>query len=72
MIYGANAFVSPGDSLAIIAISPAHSLLKEAGCLWTGRSMPTCGAVDLVAKAQGLNCYEVPPMKFFCALFDAD
>jgi phosphoglucomutase len=35
--------------------------------------MPTCGAVDLVAKAQGLNCYEVPTgWKFFCALFDAD
>jgi phosphoglucomutase len=35
--------------------------------------MPTSGAVDLVAKAQGLNCYEVPTgWKFFCALFDTD
>jgi len=34
--------------------------------------MPTSGAVDLVAKAQGLDCYEVPTgWKFFCALFDA-
>ncbi|PMD55949.1 phosphoglucomutase-like protein [Hyaloscypha bicolor E] len=74
MIYGANAFVSPGDSLAIIA---HHAQLipyfKKQGVYGLARSMPTCGAVDLVAKAQGLNCYEVPTgWKFFCALFDAD
>jgi len=35
--------------------------------------MPTCGAVDLVAKKQGLNVYETPTgWKFFCALFDAN
>jgi phosphoglucomutase len=35
--------------------------------------MPTSGAVDLVAKKQGLQCYEVPTgWKFFCGLFDAD
>jgi phosphoglucomutase len=74
MIYGANAFVSPGDSLAIIA---HHAKLipyfKKQGVYGLARSMPTSGAVDLVAKAQGLNCYEVPTgWKFFCALFDAD
>lgn len=74
MIYGANAFVSPGDSLAIIA---HHAQLipyfKKQGVYGLARSMPTSGAVDLVAKAQGLNCYEVPTgWKFFCALFDAD
>jgi len=74
MIYGANAFVSPGDSLAIIA---HHANLipyfKKQGVYGLARSMPTSGAVDLVAKAQGLNCYEVPTgWKFFCALFDAD
>ena len=73
MIYGANAFVSPGDSLAIIA---HHAQLipyfKKNGVNGLARSMPTSGAVDLVAKAQGLNCYEVPTgWKFFCALFDA-
>jgi phosphoglucomutase len=73
MIYGANAFVSPGDSLAIIA---HHAKLipyfKKNGVNGLARSMPTSGAVDLVAKAQGLDCYEVPTgWKFFCALFDA-
>ncbi|ROT34778.1 phosphoglucomutase/phosphomannomutase [Sodiomyces alkalinus F11] len=74
MIYGANAFVSPGDSLAIIA-HHAHLIpyFKKQGVYGLARSMPTSGAVDLVAKTQGLNCYEVPTgWKFFCALFDAD
>jgi phosphoglucomutase len=74
MIYGAGAFVSPGDSLAIIA---HHAKLipyfKKQGVYGLARSMPTSGAVDLVAKAQKLDCYEVPTgWKFFCALFDAD
>lgn len=74
MIYGAKSFVSPGDSLAIIA---HHAKLipyfKKQGVYGLARSMPTSGAVDLVAKAQGLNSYEVPTgWKFFCALFDAD
>ncbi|KAK3310326.1 uncharacterized protein B0T15DRAFT_33091 [Chaetomium strumarium] len=74
MIYGAGAFVSPGDSLAIIA---HHAQLipyfKRNGVYGLARSMPTSGAVDLVAKKQGLDCYEVPTgWKFFCALFDAD
>ncbi|KAH8598698.1 putative phosphoglucomutase [Bisporella sp. PMI_857] len=74
MIYGAKAFVSPGDSLAIIA---HHAKLipyfKKNGVYGLARSMPTSGAVDLVAKAQGLQSYEVPTgWKFFCALFDAD
>ncbi|KAH8905576.1 phosphoglucomutase 2 [Coniochaeta sp. PMI_546] len=74
MIYGAGAFVSPGDSLAIIA-HHAHLIpyFKKNGVHGLARSMPTSGAVDLVAKKQGLNCYEVPTgWKFFCALFDAD
>ncbi len=74
MIYGAGAFVSPGDSLAIIA---HHAQLipyfKKNGVFGLARSMPTSGAVDLVAKKQGLSSYEVPTgWKFFCALFDAD
>jgi len=74
MIYGANAFVSPGDSLAIIAHhAKTIPYFKKNGVYGLARSMPTSGAVDLVAKAQGLNCYEVPTgWKFFCALFDAD
>jgi phosphoglucomutase len=74
MIYGANSFVSPGDSLAIIA---HHAKLipwfKKQGVYGLARSMPTSGAVDLVAKKQGLESYEVPTgWKFFCGLFDSD
>ncbi|GMF68798.1 unnamed protein product [Aspergillus oryzae] len=72
MIYGANTFVSPGDSLAIIS---HHAKLipyfQKQGVYGLARSMPTSGAVDLVAKAQGLQSYEVPTgWKFFCNLFD--
>ena len=74
MIYGANAFVSPGDSLAIIA---HHAQLipyfSKNGVYGLARSMPTSRAIDRVAEKRGLNCYEVPTgWKFFCALFDAD
>lgn len=74
MIYGAKSFVSPGDSLAIIS-HYAHLIpyFKKQGVYGLARSMPTSGAVDLVAKKQGLTCYEVPTgWKFFCALFDAN
>jgi len=74
MIYGANSFVSPGDSLAIIA---HHAELipyfKKQGIYGLARSMPTSGAIDLVAKKKGVQCYEVPTgWKFFCGLFDSD
>lgn len=72
MIYGANTFVSPGDSLAIIS---HHAKLipwfQKQGVYGLARSMPTSGAVDRVAEAQGLQSYEVPTgWKFFCNLFD--
>ena len=72
MIYGANAFVSPGDSLAIIAhYAKLIPYFQKQGVYGLARSMPTSGAIDLVAKKQGLNNYEVPTgWKFFCNLFD--
>lgn len=74
MIYGANTFVSPGDSVAVIAHhADKIPYFKKNGVYGLARSMPTSGALDHVAKAQGLNCYEVPTgWKFFCALFDTD
>lgn len=72
MIYGANAFVSPGDSLAIIAhYAKLIPYFRDQGVYGLARSMPTSGAIDLVAKKQGLQNYEVPTgWKFFCNLFD--
>ena len=61
MIYGANTFVSPGDSVAIIAHhADKIPYFAKGGVHGLARSMPTSGAIDLVAKAKGLNCYEVP------------
>lgn len=74
MIYGAGpAFVSPGDSVAIIAEYADYiPYFKKQGVYGLARSMPTSGALDLVAKDKGLEIYEVPTgWKFFCALFDA-
>ncbi|KAK4619803.1 Phosphoglucomutase [Fulvia fulva] len=74
MIYGANAFVSPGDSLAIIAhYADLIPYFKKQGIYGLARSMPTSAAVDLVAKKKGVKSYEVPTgWKFFCGLFDSD
>lgn len=74
MIYGAHTFVSPGDSVAIIAHhADKIPYFKKQGVYGLARSMPTSGAIDLVAKAKGLNVYEVPTgWKFFCALFDSN
>lgn len=74
MIYGCGpAFVSPGDSVAIIAeYAPEIPYFAKQGIYGLARSFPTASAIDRVAAANGLNCYEVPTgWKFFCALFDA-
>jgi phosphoglucomutase len=74
MIYGHNAFVSPSDSVAVIAHhAKTIPYFQKNGVLGLARSMPTSGALDLVAKKLGLEVYEVPTgWKFFCNLFDAD
>lgn len=73
MIYGAGAFVSPGDSVAIISeYALSIPYFQRTGVHGLARSMPTSGAIDRVGAAQGLKVYEVPTgWKFFCALFDA-
>ncbi len=75
MIYGAGAFVSPGDSLAIIAHHAAAGAIpyfRRNGVKGLARSMPTSAAIDHVAKKLGVPVYEVPTgWKFFCGLFDA-
>ncbi|CAD6564086.1 MAG: Phosphoglucomutase-2 [Cyphobasidiales sp. Tagirdzhanova-0007] len=73
MIYGAGAFVTPSDSVAIIADwADTIPYFKKGGVKGLARSMPTSGAIDLVAKAKGLHVYEVPTgWKFFGNLMDA-
>ena len=74
MIYGHNAFISPSDSVAVIAHhAKTIPYFRKNGVLGLARSMPTSGALDLVARKLGLEVYEVPTgWKFFCNLFDAD
>ncbi|XBW37129.1 hypothetical protein QEN19_002707 [Hanseniaspora menglaensis] len=67
-------FVSPGDSVAIIAEYALKNYIPyfENDVKGLARSFPTSSAIDRVAKEYKVNCYEVPTgWKFFCALFDA-
>lgn len=72
MILGQGIYVSPSDSLAVIAAN-AHLVPGYArGLKGVARSMPTSAAVDRVAQALGLDCHETPTgWKFFGNLMDA-
>jgi phosphoglucomutase len=72
MILGTNFFVTPSDSLAVIAAN-AELIPGYKGRLnGVARSMPTSGAVDRVAAKLGIACYETPTgWKFFGNLLDA-
>jgi phosphoglucomutase len=72
MIVGSQFFVSPSDSLAmIVANSDLIPQFKD-GLKGCARSMPTSGAVDLVAKKRRIDCFEVPTgWKFFGNLMDS-
>lgn len=73
MIYGKGAFVTPSDSVAIIADWAEKAIpYFKSGVKGLARSMPTSGAIDLVAKEKGLEVFEVPTgWKFFGNLMDA-
>src|SRR3546814_4669445 len=72
MILGSNFFVTPSDSLAVIAANVGLAPGYSAGLKGVARSMPTSAAVDRVAKKLGIPCYETPTgWKFFGNLMDA-
>jgi phosphoglucomutase len=72
MILGRGLFISPGDSLAMLAAHLHRLPGYKSGLAGVARSMPTCRAVDQVAQALGIPCYETPTgWKFFCNLLDA-
>jgi phosphoglucomutase len=72
MITGSQIFVTPSDSLAIMAAN-AHVIPAYAnGLSGVARSMPTSQAVDRVAAAYKIPCFETPTgWKFFGNLLDA-
>lgn len=72
MIIGRGRFVTPSDSLAIIAANAHLAPGYKDGIAGIARSMPTSGAADRVAEKIGVKCYETPTgWKFFGNLLDA-
>jgi phosphoglucomutase len=72
MILGRNIFVTPSDSLAILAANATIAPGYKNGLAGVARSMPTSAAVDRVAQKLGIECYETPTgWKFFGNLLDA-
>lgn len=72
MIVGRGLVVSPSDSLAILTANATLVPAYSKGLSGVARSMPTSMAVDRVAQALGLHCYEVPTgWKYFGNLMDA-
>jgi phosphoglucomutase len=72
MVLGRGFFVTPSDSLAVIAANAALAPGYAAGIAGIARSMPTSAAADRVAQKLGVPCYETPTgWKFFGNLMDA-
>ncbi len=72
MILGNNFFVTPSDSLAILAANAQLVPAYKDGLAGIARSMPTSQAADRVAAKLGIECYETPTgWKFFGNLMDA-
>ena len=72
MILGHDFFVTPSDSLAVLAANATLIPAHRQGIPGVARSMPTSQAVDRVARALGIECFETPTgWKFFGNLLDA-
>ena len=72
MILGRGFFVTPSDSLAVIAANAALAPGYADGIAGIARSMPTSAAADRVAEKLGVPCFETPTgWKFFGNLMDA-
>ena len=72
MVVGKGMFVTPSDSLAIIAANARLAPGYAEGISGIARSMPTSAAADRVAEKLGIGMYETPTgWKFFGNLLDA-
>ncbi len=72
MIVGKGMFVTPSDSLAVIAANATLAPGYAKGIAGVARSMPTSAASDRVAEKLGVGFYETPTgWKFFGNLLDA-
>ncbi|MCZ8154173.1 MAG: alpha-D-glucose phosphate-specific phosphoglucomutase [Rhodobacteraceae bacterium] len=72
MVVGRGIYVSPSDSLAVLAANAHLAPGYSRGLKGVARSMPTSAAADRVAAALGIGSYETPTgWKFFGNLLDA-
>ncbi|UNK38725.1 alpha-D-glucose phosphate-specific phosphoglucomutase [Shinella sp. H4-D48] len=72
LIIGRGIFVTPSDSLALLAANAHLAPGYAQGLAGIARSMPTSGAADRVAEKLGIGLYETPTgWKFFGNLLDA-
>ncbi len=72
LIVGHKRFVTPSDSLAILAANAHLAPGYKNGIAGIARSMPTSAAADRVAEAMGIEMHETPTgWKFFGNLLDA-
>ena len=72
IILGRGIFITPSDSLAMLAANAHLAPGYAAGLKGIARSMPTSAAADRVAQALGIPLYETPTgWKFFGTLLDA-
>jgi phosphoglucomutase len=72
LIIGRGQFVTPSDSLAVLAANAHLAPGYAKGIVGIARSMPTSAAADRVAAKLGVKCYETPTgWKFFGNLLDA-
>lgn len=72
MILGKGVYVTPSDSLAVLAANAHLAPGYARGLAGVARSMPTSRAADRVAEKLGIGCYETPTgWKFFGNLLDA-
>jgi len=72
MILGKGFFVTPSDSLAVLAANATLVPGYQQGLAGVARSMPTSAAVDRVAQTLDIPCFETPTgWKFFGNLMDA-
>lgn len=71
MVLGEGFYINPCDSLAVIAANANLLPAFSNGLSGVARSMPTSRALDRVAAALGIDCYETPTgWKFFGNLLD--
>ncbi|MEM9710023.1 MAG: alpha-D-glucose phosphate-specific phosphoglucomutase [Pseudomonadota bacterium] len=72
MILGKGIYVTPSDSLAVLAANLHMAPGYPEGPAGIARSMPTSAAADQVAEALGVPAFETPTgWKFFGNLLDA-